>query len=212
MKEFVAHVRRALVDLNIPHMLVGSFAASLYGLTRATQNLDIVIAPSRLQLVALLQHFPDEPFYVSESAAIDAWQRGSQFNVIDNATGWKIDFIIQKDRPFSSTEMGRRTAVEFAGTTFDVASVEDVIIAKLEWSRISGSPRQLEDVATLVRTSRAESRSITPICSIGLIRSSCMISGRRSSLRKVHSIVRSCALTLALHYARKARRASVTAR
>jgi hypothetical protein len=82
---------------------------------------------------------------------LEAHERRSLFNVIDSATGWKIDFIIRKSRAFSEEEFGRRRLFDIEGTSLFVASAEDVIIAKLEWSKLSKSQRQLEDVAAILR-------------------------------------------------------------
>ena len=73
------------------------------------------------------------------------------FNVVDSKTGWKADLIIRKTRPFSESEFERRTMLQFEDMQLWVATVEDVIIAKLEWAQIGGSARQLEDVSALVR-------------------------------------------------------------
>ena len=74
-------------------------------------------------------------------------------NVIDLATGWKADFIIRKDRPFSREEFGRRQKVEMFGTAVFVATAEDTVVAKLEWARLGQSERQLRDVAAVVEVS-----------------------------------------------------------
>ncbi len=73
-------------------------------------------------------------------------------NVIDFESGWKVDFIIRKDREFSVTEFGRRRMGELLGFQLFVASAEDVILAKLEWARMSDSERQIRDVAGILRT------------------------------------------------------------
>jgi len=54
------------------------------------------------------------------------------FNVVDTATGWKVDLIIRQSRPFSGSEFERRRPIEYEGTHLWVATVEDLIIAKLE--------------------------------------------------------------------------------
>jgi hypothetical protein len=87
---------------------------------------------------------------VDESAARDALLRRSMFNVMDMQTGWKIDFIIRKSRPFSSIEFGRRQPAKLFDVETFVASPEDVILAKLEWASMSGSERQLADVMGMV--------------------------------------------------------------
>jgi hypothetical protein len=75
------------------------------------------------------------------------------FNVIDNATGWKVDFIVRKNRPFSREEFRRRQALTLLGVPVFVASAEDTIVAKLEWSLLGGgSERQRRDVAGILET------------------------------------------------------------
>ena len=96
--------RRIVAALNqaeIPFMLTGSFASSWHGLTRATQDIDLVIASDEDRLRDLIVLLPADQYYVDLDAALDALQRRSQFNVIDLATGWKIDLVVRRDRPFS---------------------------------------------------------------------------------------------------------------
>ena len=85
------------------------------------------------------------------NAALEAQQRESQFNLIDLATGWKIDLILRKNRPFSREEFGRRRRVTLQGLSIFVASPEDIVIAKMEWSRAAQSLRQVQDAAAIVR-------------------------------------------------------------
>lgn len=149
--ELFVRIRAALEAAAIPHMLTGSFASSLHGAPRATQDIDIVIAPTRHQLLALLAQFPDDEYYISRDAALEALARHEQFNVIDLATGWKIDFIIRKPREFSRAEFERRRPAELSGVALDVASAEDVLIAKLEWAKLGASARQIDDAAGILR-------------------------------------------------------------
>jgi hypothetical protein len=73
-----------------------------------------------------------------------------QFNVIDPDHGWKADLIIRKDRPFSAEEFSRRTVASVLGVEIALASLEDVVLAKLEWSRCGDSVLQRQDVEQLV--------------------------------------------------------------
>jgi hypothetical protein len=141
----------ALDEAAIPYMLTGSFASSYHGMPRATQDIDFVIAPTREQLVHLVSRFPAAQYYVDPATARDALANESQFNVIDLATGWKIDFICRRARLFSRTEFERRTRVEVQGLPLYIATAEDVLLAKLEWAQRGGSQRQLEDAAGLLR-------------------------------------------------------------
>jgi hypothetical protein len=100
--------------------------------------------------LALLKLLPDAEYYVSEEAALDALARRGQFNVVDFATGWKVDFIVAKDREFSRTELDRRRLLELEGLQLYFASPEDVLIAKLEWAKLGASSRQIEDAAGII--------------------------------------------------------------
>lgn len=144
----------ALEAAGIPYMLTGSFASSYHGVPRATQDIDFVVAPTRDQVALLLSQLPRTEYYVDEAAAFDALAHESQFNAIDLSTGWKIDFICRRSRPFSRTEFERRTRVDLDGFPLYVATAEDVLLAKLEWAKLGGSQRQVEDAAGLLRVRR----------------------------------------------------------
>ena len=141
----------ALDQAEIPYMLTGSFASAFHGIPRATQDIDLVIAPNADQLRALVQLLPPDEYYIDEQAALAAARQRTQFNIIDLATGWKVDLIIRRDRPFSLEEFQRRCEVDFAGLHLAVATAEDIVIAKLEWAKLGASKRQIEDVVGILR-------------------------------------------------------------
>jgi len=150
--EGVIHRFAALLEkAGIPYMLTGSFASGFHGAPRATQDIDIVISPNLGSLNRLLGLLSEDAYYVSRDAALDAYGRESLFNVVDYSSGWKIDLICRKARSFSVTEFERRRQKELAGVEIFVASAEDVILAKLEWAKLSQSERQLDDAANIVR-------------------------------------------------------------
>lgn len=142
--EFFRWIVAALENADIPYMIAGSLGSTFYGEYRATNDVDIVIAPTEQQLASFVENLGEE-FYISESAARNAFQRRSMFNVIHPDTGSKADLVLCKNRPFSVEEFGRRIQVEFLGTSICIASAEDIILSKLEWSRMSGSERQFRD-------------------------------------------------------------------
>lgn len=131
-------------------MLTGSLAAAYHGAPRATQDVDVVIDAPRGSLLDLADRLQAAGYYVSRGAIEEALQAGGMFNAVDPESGWKVDFILRKDRPFSRSEFEARTAITFSGIELTVARPEDVIVAKLEWSQFSGSERQLRDVAEIL--------------------------------------------------------------
>src|SRR5437868_4486278 len=93
-------LRRALEIAGVPYFITGSFVSSAHGIPRSTNDIDIVIAPTREQLDVLLTELRDPEYYSDREDAFEALRLRSQFNIIDNATLWKVDFIVSKDAPF----------------------------------------------------------------------------------------------------------------
>jgi hypothetical protein len=135
----------------IPSMLTGSLASAYWAVPRATQAIDLVIAPTRHQLVALERAFAAPAYCLDPVNALQAFESESLVNAIVLASGWKIDLIMQKSREFSRTEFDRRWRVPWEGLELYVASPEDVLLSKLEWAKLGESARQLEDAASLLR-------------------------------------------------------------
>jgi hypothetical protein len=144
--DLLARIAARLDEAGIPYMVAGSFATTFHGVPRSTHDIDIIIDPTGASLAALLTALPDSAYYVDADAANDALRRRATFNVIDLATGWKIDLIVRKARPFSVEEMARRQSGELYGAVVSIATAEDAIIAKLEWAKLGDSERQLRDV------------------------------------------------------------------
>jgi hypothetical protein len=141
----LADVIGLLDQAGVPYMVTGSVASSFHGEPRATRDLDIVIDPGRETLEHLVDGLMSAGFYVDRDTALEALRTRTQFNAIAVDAG-KVDFILRRDRPFSIEEFGRRRPADLLGTQAFVASVEDTIIAKLEWAATTESERQLRDV------------------------------------------------------------------
>jgi hypothetical protein len=151
ISEFLNRITTALDTNGIPYMLTGSLASSMYGIPRATNDVDIVIAPTREQLLSLVQLFQRVGLVVHGETAVAALRNRTQFNVIDFGRGWKVDLIVRKDREFSFIEFERRETHEVEGMRLTLATPEDVFLAKLEAAKESDSERQIEDAAGILK-------------------------------------------------------------
>jgi hypothetical protein len=151
-EDALAAVVRILEDCGIDYMVTGSMASSHHGRPRLTNDVDVVIDPSPAALGRLVPALQAAGFYADPAVAHDALARRRQFNAIRMADASKVDLIVRKDRPFSREELTRRQRVRLAGgTEVSLATVEDTIVAKLEWARkAGGSERQLADVAGMI--------------------------------------------------------------
>lgn len=147
----MATIVAALDEAGIAHMVAGSSASAFHGEPRTTADIDIVIDPDPTGLRSLVEALDPERFYVGD--AFSALARRAQFNVIEVATGWKVDLIVRKDRPFSRSEFDRRIPAVIESVPVCMATAEDTILAKLEWARLGGSERQMRDVAGIFAVS-----------------------------------------------------------
>lgn len=150
-QQVLQKITKALDGAGVAYMLTGSFASAYHGSPRSTQDIDLVIAASPVQLRTFIRNLPGREYYADLDSALEALKRESMFNVIDLESGWKIDLIICKSRTFSQEEFGRRQKANVQGVPLFVASAEDIVIAKLEWSKLSHSQRQIEDAVGIMR-------------------------------------------------------------
>jgi hypothetical protein len=136
-------------------MVTGSVASSYYGEPRATRDLDVVIEPDHRSLEVLLDALIADGFYVDPDAAREALRSRTQFNAI-GPSALKVDFVIRKDRPFSIQEFARRQQADLLGIAGFVPTIEDLIIAKLEWAAAGPSELQPRDVSGMLAVSSDE--------------------------------------------------------
>ena len=136
----------SMEELGIGYMLTGSLASSFHGDPRATQDIDLVIDGERRALDALGARLRESGFYADAEAIKHASEVRGVFNAIDQSSGWKVDFILLKDRPFSRSEFDGRVSVEVAGLSLSLVRPDDMVVAKLEWAKLGESDRQLRDV------------------------------------------------------------------
>ncbi len=150
LADFLARLTAKLSAAGIPFMLVGSVAASYHGHPRSTFDIDLVVEANEEALCLFARSLGDG-YYVDENAIRDAVRMRSVFNVIDETSGFKADLIVRKERPFSRTEFGRRVRVWIVDTIVEMATPEDVILSKLEWSKLGASERQFTDALLVAR-------------------------------------------------------------
>jgi len=150
LTEFLHRVIGILDEAGVPYMLTGSLASAFYAIPRATQDLDVVIATEVGGVEEIVQGLQNAEWYVDRNAALEAYRTRGQFNAIDPSSGWKVDFIIRKDRAYSRAEFDRREQISLLDLEVSIASLEDILIAKLEWGRLGDSSLQRRDVLQLL--------------------------------------------------------------
>jgi hypothetical protein len=148
MIAFFQKITDVLNESNIPYMLSGSVAMSIYIVPRATRDFDFIIHLEEKNIDRFIQHFQDG-YYCDRDAIQDAVKRRSIFNIIDHASGFKADFVVLKEEAFRQEEFNRRKKVDFFDKNIYVVSPEDLLLSKLIWIQDFQSSQQIEDIKNL---------------------------------------------------------------
>ena len=132
--------------LGIDWFVTGSEAAACYGVLRQTFDTDVVIDLDPASFGVISRSLPD--YAISAPIAFEGFAMGS---VISQATAEKVDVIMRTSDAYAQRVMKRRQRCEHRefGAIW-VCSVEDLIVAKLEWSE-GTSELQLRDCEQLLR-------------------------------------------------------------
>lgn len=148
-------VADAFKTLGVEFYIAGSIASAYHGEPRSTIDVDLV-ADLPASEASRLVHLLGEEFYADSGMMIQAITSRTSFNLIHLPTMYKIDVFIPKQRPFDKNVRQRVVeAMAFEGDdrTYNIASVEDTVLSKLEWYRAGGetSERQWRDVVGVMQ-------------------------------------------------------------
>jgi hypothetical protein len=152
----VVKLARVLDALQIPYLVGGSLASSVYGIPRATQDADLV-ADIRLSHVDAMTTALAGEFYVDADMIRDAIKRRASFNVVHLVTMFKADIFISQGDSWSREEMGRaRTEnldVSDGKVAVRFASPEDTLLHKMIWYKLGNqvSDRQWSDILGVLK-------------------------------------------------------------
>lgn len=128
-------VIEAFNQLSIQYYIGGSVASSIYGMARATMDVDIIADIKEYHVSKLKQLFENE-YYIDEDMIIGAIKTASSFNLIHFDTAYKIDVFIYKDEPHQRNAIERKVKDKFDDELeheYYFSAPEDIIIAKLQW-------------------------------------------------------------------------------
>ena len=149
-------ILKTLERLNAPYMIIGAFAGIVYGITRVTYDIDIVVDLADEHVDALSEAYPLPRFYADPEMIRNSIRMGIMFNIIDTNRGEKADLV-----PLSGTldyrpafERRIRQLVEIPGEEpFEVwcARPEDVIFGKLMAWKEGRSRKHESDIFEIMR-------------------------------------------------------------
>lgn len=141
-------ILQTLNQIGAPYMIIGAFAGTIYGITRVTYDIDIVVDLADEHVEALSRAYPLPRYYADPEMIRNSIEMGIMFNIIDTNRGEKADLV-----PLSGTSSYeyafqnriRKTVSITGAKPFEVwvARPEDVIIGKFKaW--VEGRSRKHE--------------------------------------------------------------------
>lgn len=138
--------------LGISYVLGGSVASSLVGEPRSTADLDVAVRIRGDDVDALVSAVAED-FYVSAEHVRDAVAGHGSFNLIAWHSADKVDVFVLDDGLLDRRQIERRQPVDLGGGSVWVTSVEDQVLRKLSWFRMTGetSDRQWRDVVGILQ-------------------------------------------------------------
>ncbi|MCS6844374.1 MAG: hypothetical protein NZ528_08665 [Caldilineales bacterium] len=148
-------VLHALEEIGAPYAIVGAFAGAVYGVTRTTYDIDIVVDLSEEHIQRLAARYPPPRYYADAEQMRNSWRLGMMFNIIDGARGEKADLIPVGRRPEHRHVLAHRVRQLVTAPGAEpfyawCARPEDVIIGKLKAWAESGHRRHETDIYEMV--------------------------------------------------------------
>jgi hypothetical protein len=136
--DFYVRVVKALDEIGAPYMIVGAFAGSIFGITRATADVDILVDLHDQDFELLSQKFPLPRYYADPEMMRSSTKMGIMFNIIDTQEGVKADLVPLTREPDYQIAFERRVRRAFLDETGEIlfeawiAQPTDIIIGKLK--------------------------------------------------------------------------------
>lgn len=146
---FVAPLNR----LDIPYMVTGAVAASLYGEPRLTRDIDLVLMLQPRDAPRFTAAWPEQDFYVPPAEALAQEARrtsGGHCNVSHHDSALRADVYLAGAEPLNLWGLERATAYDVDGEAVAFAPPEFVIVNKLRWFQMGGAERHLRDIAAML--------------------------------------------------------------
>jgi hypothetical protein len=136
--DFYVRIMQTLDEIGAPYMIVGAFAGSIFGITRATADVDILVDLRDQDFETLSKKFPLPRYYADPEMMRSSTEMGIMFNIIDTQEGVKADLVPitrEPDYRIAFERRVRRAFLDEVGETlFEawIAQPTDIIIGKLQ--------------------------------------------------------------------------------
>ena len=138
----VKRLARLLDGAGIPYMVTGAHAVTVFGVPRATTDVDVAVRTSRERVREALE---GNGFALDESSV-----EYQDLLVFEAAEAIRVDVWFTTDAAGEAEAFGRRVRVDVEGDSLWFISPEDLLLRKLWRYRKEGSATDLEDARSIL--------------------------------------------------------------
>ena len=155
ISSFYIRVVKTLDEIGAPYMIVGAYGGSVFGISRSTNDIDMLVDLQEKDCYAISEKFPLPRYYADPEMIKNSIEMGIMFNLIDTEEGARADLVPLKREPEYQLAFNRRTRATFtdpSGEMFEawVAQPTDIIIGKLHAWEEGRSDKHPKDIFAIL--------------------------------------------------------------
>ena len=144
LEQALVAVAQALDRKGVPYIVIGGLANAVWGVPRATVDVDVTVWVAEEEVPALVTHLSDR--FVARVESPLEFARDTRVLPLQNRDGTPIDIIFGL-LPYEKDAVNRAVVKEVAGAEVRFCSAEDLILHKI----ISGREKDLADARQVTR-------------------------------------------------------------
>lgn len=150
--ETLTEVATTLEALDVVYAITGSIASSVHGEPFSSLDVDLVLVASMNQASELSKRLSPR-FYAPQDMLIEAAERGTFTNVVDNRTSLKVDLSFITDNEYIRNTLDRRVRDQIGShpKKFWFVTPEDIVLMKLLWRKETRSAKQWENALSVAQ-------------------------------------------------------------
>lgn len=143
-------------ELSISYYICGSVASSAFGISRTTQDIDIV-SNIKIESVDTIFEILKKEYFIDKEMILDAINTKTSFNLIHLETMLKLDIFILKNENYHLMTLSRaiedRLEQNEDSLRIFLSTPEDIILSKLIWYKMGDeiSERQWLDIRGVIK-------------------------------------------------------------
>jgi len=152
-EDIVLAVIDALERTQVPYMVVGSLSSNLYGIPRSTKDADVVAQLDPNSIQALMKELGPQ-FRLDPQLSFETVTATTRYIIDTPERGFRIELFCLSQDPHDRMRFARRRRIVISGRPASAPSPEDVIITKLQWSKLGKRTKDVDDARNVIAVQR----------------------------------------------------------